>query len=189
VSNLKQVNLAWVLYSADVDDTMMPPRTHHSGSKFLYWWASYDGSTTNQIEEEGLLFPYTKGKGIQADPLFPNRLRAATGLTGYGYNYRFLGSGVTPMTQVSDPSQTVNFATSAQIDWGPSRQLQGNTYLESPSQNFPTFHARASGSGVVSWVDGHVNTRKPNYRTPNSHFLGEIDQDGNLFTDELFDLN
>lgn len=199
ISNLKQINLAWIMYSGDFDDMMMVPRSQLSTTKFSYWWASYDEVTRNQVEEEGLLFPYTKGKGIQADPLFPNRLRVATGLTGYGYNYRYLGNGRTSQTSATDPANTVSFASSAQIDFGPSRQLQGNTYLEAPSANYPTFHGRANRRGVIAWVDGHTDTRTPILRqTPFSIFqpapfitnnLGEIDQDGNLSTDELFDLN
>ena len=199
LSNLKQIGIAWVMYSGDSDDVMMPPRSWVGGSKYAYWWASYDSATALQIEEESLLYPYTKGKGIQADPTFPNRLRAATGLTGYGYNYRYLGNGQTAMTSVSDASNTVSFASSAQIDFGPSKKLQGNTYLEAPSSQYPTFHARTNGRGCIVWVDSHANTRRPLLRTtPFSIFttqpfldnnLGEIDQDGNLSTDELFDLN
>lgn len=199
VSNLRQIGLAWMLYSGDVDDVLMPPRTWLHGNKYRYWWASYDGSNQVQIEEEGLLFPYTKGKGIQADPSFPNRLRAATGLTGYGYNYRYLGTGQVSATQVAEPADTVVFASSAQIDWGDARQLQGNTYLEAPSARYPTFHGRVNSRGVIAWADTHCTSRSPILRrTPFSIFqpapfiqanLGDIDRDGNLATDELFDLN
>jgi prepilin-type N-terminal cleavage/methylation domain-containing protein/prepilin-type processing-associated H-X9-DG protein len=199
VSNLKQIDLAWIMYSGDSDDVIMPPRSWLFGAKYAYWWASYDGSTARQIEEEGLLYPYTRGKGIQSDPSFPNRLRTATGLTGYGYNYRYLGSGQVSMTSAGDPSNTVSFASSAQIDWAPSRLLQGNTYLEAPSSQYPTFHGRSNKRGVVAWLDGHVTARQPVLRSsPFSIFqlqpfvtnnLGDIDQDGNLTTDELFDLN
>jgi len=196
VSNLKQIGLAWTLYAGAYDDTYMPPRTALVSGAYAYWWASWNG--TVQKEEGGLLFPYTRGAGIQADPLFPNRLRAATGLTGYGYNYRYVGTGSLTTTAVANPSETVSFATSAQIDFGPSRQLQGNTYLEAPSSKYPTFHGRANGMGVIAWCDTHVSTRKPVLRTaPFSIFqpepfitnnLGDIDSDGDLTTDELFDL-
>lgn len=194
VSNLKQIGLAWMLYGDNHDDTMMPPRTWRGGAKWAYWWASWDGAVLN--EKESLLYPFTRGEGVQADPLFPNRLRAATGLTGYGYNYRYLAAQ--SATSVSQPAETVTFATSAQIDFGPSRKLQGNTYLEAPSSNYPTFHGRASGRGVIAWADGHVTSRGPLLRrTAFSIFqpgpfllnnLGDIDQDGDLTTDELFDL-
>jgi prepilin-type N-terminal cleavage/methylation domain-containing protein len=199
ISNLKQIGLAWIMYAGDAEDMMMPPRSWVSGSKYAYWWASYDGATQAQKEEEGLLYPYTRGKGIQADPTFPNKLRAATGITGYGYNYRYLGSGQVSMTQPADPSNTVAFASSAQIDWAPSRQIQGNTYLEAPSSNYPTFHGRTNKRGVIVWVDGHASTKQPVLRTSpfsifqtqpfQSNNLGDIDQDGNFATDELFDLN
>ena len=199
ISNLRQIGTTWIMYAGDSDDIAMPPRSFVSGQLYRYWWASFDGSSQKLVEEDGLLYPYSKGKGIQADPSFPNRLRAATGMTGYGYNYRYLGTGRTSLTQVGDPSNTVAFATSAQIDFGPTRQLQGNTYLEAPSAKYPTFHGRMNGVGCIVWTDSHANTRRPILRTaPFSIFavqpfqtanLGDIDRDGDLSTDELFDLD
>lgn len=196
-SNLRQIGLAWLLYGESHDDLCMPPRIPSVGTKFAYWWASVDGAG-DQRPEEGLLYPYTHGAGIQADPLWPNRLRKATGFTGYGYNYRFLGTGNVGLGMIADPCQTVAFATSARISYTASRQLEGNTYLESPSQNYPTFHARANGRGVVGWTDGHASTSVPTLRkapfagfAPEpfaQNFLGELDRDGDVTTDELFDL-
>lgn len=198
VSNLRQIGVAWTLYAMDSDDVAMPPRSHLSAAKFAYWWASFDPANAKLNEEEGLLYVYTKGAGIQSDPLWPNRLRTATGFTGYGYNYQYLGNGRTSLTAVGDPSQTVSFASSARINFAPPFTLEGNTYLEPPTANYPTFHARANGNGVVAWVDTHVKTRKPMLRkaafaglNPNlfkAQLLGEIDQDGDLTTNELFDI-
>lgn len=197
-SNLRQIGLAWTLYSGSFDDVLMPPRSAMGGAKFAYWWASYDGSTGDQNESEGLLYPYTKGSGVQADPAWPNRLRRATGFTGYGYNYSYLGTGQVTATAVTDPSETVAFASSARIQFQAPHQLEGNTYLEPPSSRYPTFHGRTNERGVVLWVDGHVKSRLPLMRTGTfgafraeqfePYHLGEIDRDGDLSTDELFDL-
>jgi prepilin-type N-terminal cleavage/methylation domain-containing protein len=192
LSNLRQIGLAWTLYANDYDDLMMVPRSPMRGTKFAYWWASFDSATNQQIEREGLLYPYTRGTGIQADPSWPNRLRTATGFTGYGYNYRYLGTGNVSSTSLSNPAETVAFASSARLNFLPPFNLEGNTYLEAPSANYPTFQARANGRGVIVWADGHANSRKPLLRiTGNARTaqLGEIDQDGDLSTDELFDLN
>ena len=56
--------------------------------------------------------------------------------------------------------------------------------------------------GNILWADGHAKSRKPVLRTGTFVYgcaysgdeflrpvLGEIDQDGDLTTDELFDLN
>lgn len=198
VSNLRQLGLAWKLYAEDAEGVFNPPRSSLGGRKFAYWWAGFDEGTGSQREDEGLLFPYTRSKGIQADPLFPNRLRAATGLTGYGYNYRYLGSGNVAETRLGDPSGTVAFATSAQIAFSDRRTLQGNTYLEAPSSRYPTVHGRGNGRARVLWADGRLTSALPILRRePFSVFdpapfaaarLGELDRDGNLATDELFDL-
>ena len=68
-----------------------------------------------------------------------------------------------------------------------------------PSSNFPGFHARHLGSGIVLWADTHATTRKAGMREGAFGFgfnaedfkretLGDIDKDGDLTTDELFDL-
>lgn len=101
-------------------------------------------------------------------------------------------------TAVTDPSETVAFASSARIQFQAPHQLEGNTYLEPPSSRYPTFHGRTNERGVVLWVDGHVKSRLPLMRTGTfgafraeqfePYHLGEIDRDGDLSTDELFDL-
>lgn len=198
LSNLRQIGLAYTLYAADYDDTLMPPRSHIQGAKFAYWWASWDPTTQILNEKEGLLYPYTRGEGVQADPNWPDRLRAAIGFTGFAYNYAYLGTGNVSGTAPADPAQTVAFATSARLDFLPPNALQGNTYLEPPSRDYPTFHARANQSGAVLWLDTHAKPRRPLYRQNpfaawqpapfKKNNLGDIDQDGNPRTDELFDL-
>ncbi|RYG63241.1 hypothetical protein EON77_21180 [bacterium] len=95
--------------------------------------------------------------------------------------------------------ETVAFAASARISFLDRRTVEGNTYLEAPSAQYPTFQARANGFGPVLWADGHAKTRRPLLRdaafsvfTPvpfRDALLGEIDGDGDLATDDLFDLN
>jgi prepilin-type N-terminal cleavage/methylation domain-containing protein/prepilin-type processing-associated H-X9-DG protein len=74
------------------------------------------------------------------------------------------------------------------------------TFLDPPSNNYPGFHGRSNGSGNILWCDGHANSRKPATRSGLFGFgfdskdfrrenLGDIEKDGDLRTDELFDLN
>jgi len=92
-------------------------------------------------------------------------------------------------------------ASSARINtWQfPTPTVQGNTYLDPPSSNYPTLHGRHQGMANVLMVDGHVKAMRPVFRTGTFGFgyraadflrenLGDLDRDGNLRTDELFDL-
>lgn len=215
VSNLKQINLAWQLYATDHDGTLMRVRTDGDlGTNLtIYWWGSWN--PTNQVlrEEGGLLYPYTKSKGIQADPSFPSSLQAQMGMTGYAYNYAYLSPSVySPPTwaenavpvnesQIGSVAETVVFASSARFGgFAPPFVFEGNTYLEPPSNQYPTFHARNNGVGVVSWADGHVKAHKATYRTGTfgwagysadefkAKSLGDLTPDGDLTKDTWFDL-
>ncbi len=211
-SNLKQIGIAWTLYITDCDDTCMRVATS-SATKTLYWWGSFDGTTL--IPEEGLLYPYTKSKGIQGDPSFDNKLRTSLGLTGFAYNYAYLSpSSYSPpdyaevpvavnFGQIGHPAETISFVTSARINnWAyVTPTLEGNTYLDPPSYSNPGFHGRNSGGvGNVLWCDGHVKSMKPTLRTGSFGYgfesryfqennLGDITRNGDLSTDDYYNLN
>ena len=211
MSNLRQLGMAWAMYNTDYDGTIM--RTYTQGSdRTYYWWGSYDGAEFRP--KEGLLYPYTRSEQIKSDPTFPNGLRTVLGLTGYGYNYSYLSPSIfrpptweeipIPVveTQIGRPSETVVFATAARInnwEYNPPK-LEGNTFLDPPSADYPGFQGRHAGLGIVLWADGHTKVFKPRFRTGEFGYgffaedflkedLGDIDEDGDLTTDELFDLN
>ncbi|OJU65822.1 MAG: hypothetical protein BGO01_02015 [Armatimonadetes bacterium 55-13] len=203
LSNLKQIDIAWLMYANDYDDQMLLVMTPASGGKTSWWWGMWYPATSTLKEEEGPLYPYTHGKGIQADPSFPNRLRTKVGFTGYGYNYLYLGyTKSVNYGAMAEPASTVTFATSARINnfEYPKPTLEANPYLDPPSQNYPGFQGRHNGVGNIAWADGHAKSRKPILRSGDFGFgfhaadftpahLGDIDDDGNFSTDELFDLN
>ena len=212
-SNLKQNGLGWLQYSQDYDEKVMRVATSQPGKTF-YWWGSFDGSTLR--ESEGLLQPYMKSGQIQACPSFENRLRASVGLTGYAYNNSFLSPsdyGPAPtyteipiavgLSQIQSPAETVAMADSAQISTSSGTPiLRGNTYLSTPSSAYPALHGRHNGMANVLWADGHVKASPPIFRSGSfgymgaynatyftPHNLGDLDRDGDLTTNELFDLN
>src|SRR5689334_2151431 len=117
-SNLKQIGLGAAMYAQDYDEVVLPVSTSTTG-KTYYWWASWNGTARN--DTEGLVYPYMKNSQIQACPSFNNKLRAALGLTGYGYNYNYLSPFVPPLYQaapvslaaIQTPTETVQMADSA----------------------------------------------------------------------------
>lgn len=214
LSNLKQIGTAWLMYNADHDDTLMRVRIPGSDRTY-YWWGSFDGVVFRL--EEGLLFPYTKNHGVAQDPSFPNRLRSALGLTGYGYNYAYLApSTYEPPTweevavpvngsQLEDTAGTISFGTAARMNnWSYSSPiLEGNTYLDPPSMDYPGFQGRHNGRGVLLWTDGHASSASPSLRLGafgygfhgddfRPHILGDVLADGcpvdSVCEDELFAL-
>ncbi|MCB8932468.1 MAG: prepilin-type N-terminal cleavage/methylation domain-containing protein [Fimbriimonadaceae bacterium] len=210
LSNARQIGTAWLMYGGDYDDTLMRVRIE-APDRDVYWWGSWDGTTLRT--EEGLLFPYSKSDGIQACPSFDKGLIGNLGRTGYGYNYAYLSPSTfeppnwieTPVPvnygQVGKPAETVVFGDGARLNnWsGPTAFLEGNTYLEPPSSEYPTFHARHNGLGNALWCDGHAKAVAPKWRVGAFGYgnhgedftavqLGELDLDGDFTTDEWFDL-
>lgn len=215
LSNIKQIGLGALMYAQDYDERVVPVCTSCYAfscptPKTYYWWGSFNGVALN--EAEGLIYPYMKNHQIQACPSFSNRLRSPIGLTGYGYNYAYLAPFTYPggcavpnpisLAAVSQPAETVWMADAARINtWAYSAPtLEGNTYLDPPSYGYPGFHGRHSEMGNVLWLDGHAKTRRPlfgsgtfsfglNWRDFVQNRVGNLDQDGDFSTDELFDLN
>jgi prepilin-type N-terminal cleavage/methylation domain-containing protein len=211
ISNLKQIDLAWLMYGGDYDDTVMRVSEAGPGNGTSYWWGYWNGVSID--ETKGLLYPYTHGSGIQVDPSFPNSLRTALGLTGYGYNYVYLSPATynppdytevdTPVnySQINRTAETVAFGSAAEIDNYDyaTPTLVGDTYLEPPSSQYPTFHGRNLGQGVIAWTDGHVKGFVPVLRSGSFGYgytspifvqnnLGDICPNGDLTSDAYFNL-
>lgn len=210
ISNLKQIGICWSLYNADYDSVIMRTSTSVSGVGTAYWWGLWSGATLDPTR--GLLYPYTRSAGIQSDPLFTTGNRNAIGFTGFGYNYFYLSPAKYPAptyieqpiavseSQISNPVETVTFASCARLNtWlAPTPFLEGSTYLEPPSSEYPSFHVRAGGQGVTLWADAHARSFRPVFRTGNFGYgysapdflknnLAEL-SDGRLDKDTYFDL-
>ena len=205
-SNLKQIGLGWLQYAQDYDERVVPtlsdPTNFGPGKRF-YWYGSVTGSGATAVlnSSEGLLQPYMKSGQIQSCPSFDNSAVPAFGRTGYAYNDSYLSrynSGYTAvnpanLAEIEDTAKTVAFADSARLN---GTTIEGNVYLSPPSADYPNFHARHLETGNVLFCDGHVKALRPVYRTGNvgatpaqtlrQNNLGDIDENGDLMTDELF---
>ena len=168
LSNLKQIGLAWTMYSNDVDDYTMPAYYSQDYFASTYWWWGYLASPSPIDLSKGLLQPYINSTGIQSDPTFRDSVSVNTlGTLGYGYNYAYLTVSDSNYNQngisqsaVQVPASTIAFGTSAQWNNYSSSVgfLQGVGLIDPPSNNNPTIHGRYGGQGIVAWCDGHAKS-------------------------------
>ncbi len=210
LSNLKQISIGWMMYASDYDETVMPVEIPSSGDVKYYWWTAFNSATSTRIDDGGLIYPYMKNDQISVCPSFSNDLRTDVGLTGYAYNYHYLSPLAynpdwsyevvpTSLAAIQSPAETVTFADSARVSFTDGVTLEGNTYLEPPSHDYPGFHGRHNGVGNIAFADGHAKAATPVYRSGTfgygsdaelyqGYSLGDIDSDGDLTTDEMMDL-
>lgn len=210
MSNIRQIGVGAQIYSQDYDEMIMPIATV-SGMTVYYWWAAYDGITGVREESLGLIQPYMKNHEIDICPTFKNETRPTVGHTGYAYNYQYLCPYIqtgpytfdlrpVALAAIGSPAGTVFLVDSARLNYrfSPPR-LESQTFLDPPSSASPGFHGRHLDTGSIAWVDGHAKAMRPVYRTGSfgagydgatfqQHRIGDIDADGDLSTDELFDL-
>ena len=215
-SNLKQIGIAWMMYAQDYDDTIMRFSTPGCGGT-CYWWGGWDGSTLSgeggllypymKSRQIGVCPSFPKNlmgdyeqTGYAYNTLYLSR-------TEYGPPPTYTATEVpTRLSQISETAKTVMMADAAQLFNG--TDFRGSTFLSPPgdttpstySGDYPNFHARHLETGNVLFCDGHVKAMKPKYRSGTFGFLpynaddfrakdlGDIDEDGNLATNELFDL-
>lgn len=179
-------------------------------NKIYYWWGSYDGSTLRGTE--GLIQPYMKSDQVRVCPSFDpsSATSPQEGVTGYAYNVEFLSpTTYTPPTWAATPTptslaqieavaRTVAFADAAQWQGG----VRASTNLSKPATGdgaYPNFHGRHLDTGNVLFADGHVKAQRPKYRsgtfgyggsldaeTLKTNHIGDLDEDGNFDTIELF---
>jgi len=182
VSNLKQLNLAHVMYQQDFDDTMMyGDWAEEPQNVWANWFAkvqfSEDFGSSVVDHSGGRLFPYMRNKDLQKSLVWPNTTASTLwmGNTAYGYNWTYLGppdaSGVVGIpvsaTAVGEPTKTVSFSSAARF--GDNAALEGNAWIYGWDTGVPhTFrlpwlHARHAGKAVVAWCDGHVSSESPKF--------------------------
>ena len=174
----------------------------------IYWWGTREGDKYD-ASRNLLRFYLAKGKSYSC-PAFAHINGGELGLASYGYNAGKLSPtryGPAPafaptprpakLSALADAARTVAFADAAQLN--SKGALRPSSYLSNPRSDFPNFHARHKGAGNVLFCDGHVAAMPPTFRpgafatyagltaaTLRANHLGDIDADGDLTTDELF---
>ena len=172
-----------------------------------YWWGDQKGDKYDAAQSS--LRPYLAPGKSYSCPAFARVKGGELGLASYGYNAGTLSPtryGPAPdfaptprpvkLSSLGDPARTVAFADAAQLN--AKAQLRPSTYLSKPSDDYPNFHARHEDAGNVLFCDGHVAPMRPIYRTGQvgylktpaktlrARHLGDIDENGDLTTNELF---
>lgn len=213
-SNLKQIGIAWIMYAQDYDEKIMRFSNGVGGGSAtttnpaVFWWCQWDGASYDAAK--GLLQPYMKSDQIGKCPSSTATPTSAwEGTTGYAYNADTLSPtdyGPPPtytptpraasLSAIEDTAKTVAFTDGGQLSFATPYTLQPSTYVSSPSSagEYPNFHARHLETGNVLFCDGHVKAMRPIYVAGGSaradglraNFVGNVDEDGDLATDEFF---
>jgi len=190
MSNLRQLTLAFMMYTQDYDEYFPPVYYYASDWSWEYGWDFYTDWSTMEVKP-GLLGPYVKGK-VYACPTFKGKVWDARPYTGYAYNASYIGG--TPnenklpvrMSRIRKPTETVLLTDSA--IWSTfTNELGANNYLRAPGDTYyygPTVHFRHNGLANVAFVDGSVRAMSTKYNV-SSHDSSLADLSEN---DELYDL-
>ena len=205
MSNLRQMTTAWIMYEMDQKAIMLGYDYRDAPSSYQYWWGRSDGSGNMLGTNTGYISDYIPENTVDGCPTWDGEEAPWWGQVSYGYNwFYFKGINGTPipselpmrMTDILTPSKTVVFGDSIRLLSASSTSATG--WL-GPSSGSPIdfLHGRHnSGKGNIAWADGHASARRPAYlpgggfapQVLRSHEAGYIDEDDDVSTNELYDL-
>jgi len=187
MSNLRQLTLAFMMYTQDYEEYFPPAYYMPSDWSFEYGWDYYTSDWTTY--SDGLLGPYLKGK-IYACPTFRGK-GLGRPYTGYAYNASYIGGspseGRLParLGRIKRPSETVLLADSGIWSLPPLHEVIGNNYLRAPHDAYyygPNVHFRHNGFANVAFADGSVRAIGKKYNvSSNDSSLGDLSEDDTLY--------
>ena len=188
MSNLRQLTLAFMMYTQDYEEYFPPAYYMPSDYSFDYGWDFYTDWSTGEVKP-GLLGPYLKGK-VYSCPTFKGKTWDMRPYTGYAYNASYIGGspfeGRLParLGRIKRPSETVLLADSA-IWSSYTNELGANNYLRAPIKDSwagPNVHFRHNGFANVAFVDGSVRAIGKKYNvSSNDSSLGDLSEDDTLY--------
>lgn len=172
-SNLRQLYLAAVMYSADYDGYFPPAAADIGiGGDNLCRWHGTRATISSPFDPtKGPLYPYLKTGEIKVCPTFIKFYQDGvsafeSGTGGYGYNDQFVGGSPddfelpSMVNQIKNSSQTIMFADAAFFSGG---KLIEYSFISAPywvwGQLSPSIHFRHAGRANVIFCDGHLELR------------------------------
>jgi len=209
-SNLKQLALAWMLYTQDYDEKAVP--TYWVEPDYTYHFFHGTGQYGGTFDyEDAPMWPYMKNAQFTGCPSYAKGTQADYGMTDYGYNMAYvggLGPGATASYFTGSPEfskMTTNPASLARID-APSQTIlfadsvmSGSTYVQRWPWLYPpsvtsVAAARAAvnfrhlETANVAFTDGHVKAMKMDIFTTDAMgaLRGNITGSSNPASDELW---
>ena len=187
LSNLKQINLALIMYANDQHGYLPPMlyRTaqtldvnHAPQSVYVRWFGGWYGANNTFTPEGSILKRYWGTANIGGCPSFLEQsdlLRTMYGPSDYAYSTvaadwkRYVSTGLEyglKLSRFRDAASKAAMWDSAWINGGKIDRLawgyptSGNFNNNSTT---PTFHGRHHGNGNVGWLDGHASAVAPYY--------------------------
>lgn len=189
MSNLKQMGLAWIMYTQDYDGKALPSGTENvyvPGSEENVLWSGFAdfANMANPTSDatRSPMYPYMKNTQFTGCPSANGVAPSVWGITNYGYNLVYVGGyggfvegylstyGITPppgatllpasLASIARPSETVLFGDSGLP--GPYRY----PFLFPPSFGAgwaEDAHAIHNGMANMVFVDGHAKAMKLYY--------------------------
>lgn len=193
-SNLRQLGLAGQMYWDDNKGQCFDYRVGPSNGGIVYWfgWMESGAEGTRRFDaQQGALFPYLKGRGVEVCPSFNYndsafKAKALTAAYGYGYNVHLSSnlSSAPPqpsanIQKLKNPAQTVFLADSAQINTWLSPASASNPMLEewyyvSTNTTEKTAHFRHRETANAIFIDGHSGREKPAPGTEDRRLRGHL---------------
>jgi prepilin-type N-terminal cleavage/methylation domain-containing protein/prepilin-type processing-associated H-X9-DG protein len=193
LSNLKQLQLCWQMYSDDSEDYVPPNNpggVPNIPGREAWIYGDVANETTTTNIEQGVLFPYNRATPIYVCPADPFRVRTRFGQifpTTRSYSMSsqigIAGQKTTSIHQ-PPPSEHLVFIDEDDLKNNPANGINdGNIGLRrAPAREWGDSPGRRHNNGVVlSAVDGHVEYWR--WRTSRKRF-----ERGWRFPDELVDL-
>jgi len=185
-SNLKNIGLAWIMYSQDYDERVVHQGYVEGGKNYNWNGSQLTGGAFPKVAAEGLIQPYMKNVQIQECP--SNSLPVSNGFAhSYLYNMHRVYYPDYPATGWAAnrviPTLAAFEAATETVLMADGAFYTGSSLIRSellisnpPSTSTPTLHGRHNGMANVLWYDGHVKAMKPQIRSADFNSFATVNR-------------